>query len=293
MVAFGDDSGSERSTGRVLRWYAINRGKGVSGNAAEGVRMILSTEQVHLHFGGIQALSDVSLTVRTGEILSIIGPNGAGKTSLLNCISGFYRPQSGRIFFADREISFLPAHRRAELGIARTFQNIELFKDMTVLENLLLGAHIHLKSGIFRGSIYKGWAQREEIQYREVAEEIIDFLEIEHIRYQIVGHLSYGLKKRVELGRALALNPQVLLLDEPMAGMTVEGKEDMVRFILDINDERETTIVLIEHDMGVVMDVSDRVAVLNFGELISEGTPEIVRNDPQVIEAYLGKTEPV
>lgn len=250
---------------------------------------VLSVDHISLSFGGIRALSEVSLTVQAGEVFSIIGPNGAGKTSLLNSISGFYRPQAGHLFFDGQEITHLAEHRRAELGIARTFQNIELFKHMTVLDNLMLGGHIHLKSGILSGGVYWGWAEREEIRFRETVEEIIDFLEIEHIRYQMVGHLSYGLQKRVELGRALALDPRIILLDEPMAGMTVEEKEDMVRFVLDMSDEREVTVVLIEHDMGVVMDVSDRIAVLDFGKKIAEGEPEAVKTDAQVIKAYLGE----
>ena len=250
---------------------------------------VLSVDHISLSFGGIRALSEVSLTVQAGEVFSIIGPNGAGKTSLLNSISGFYRPQAGHLFFDGQEITHLAEHRRAELGIARTFQNIELFKHMTVLDNLMLGGHIHLKSGILSGGVYWGWAEREEIRFRETVEEIIDFLEIEHIRYQMVGHLSYGLQKRVELGRALALGPRIILLDEPMAGMTVEEKEDMVRFVLDMSDEREVTVVLIEHDMGVVMDVSDRIAVLDFGKKIAEGEPEAVKTDAQVIKAYLGE----
>ncbi|MCZ6635717.1 MAG: ABC transporter ATP-binding protein [bacterium] len=250
---------------------------------------VLRVEDVFLRFGGIHALSGVSLEVRAGEVFSIIGPNGAGKTSLLNSISGFYRPQEGRVCFEGKEITHLAEHKRAELGIARTFQNIELFKHMTVLDNLMLGAHVHLKSGILSGSLYWGFAEKEEIRFREEMEEIIDFLEIEHIRYQEVGHLSYGLQKRVELGRALALDPRIILLDEPMAGMTVEEKEDMVRFILDVNDERGVTVVLIEHDMGVVMDVSDRIAVLDFGKKIAEGKPEEVKADAGVIQAYLGE----
>ncbi|MCZ6678974.1 MAG: ABC transporter ATP-binding protein [Candidatus Poribacteria bacterium] len=249
---------------------------------------ILAINNVSLSFGGVRALADVSLHVNQGEIFSIIGPNGAGKTSLLNSISGFYQPQQGTIHFAGVNITKLPSHKRAELGIARTFQNIELFKHMTVLDNFMLGAHIHMKAGILSGSIYWKFAEKEEVEIREPIEEIIDFLEIEHIRYQAVGQLSYGLQKRVELGRALALQPKIILMDEPMAGMTIEEKEDMVRFIIDINEERNATVVLIEHDMGVVMDISDRVAVLDFGEKIAEGTPDAVRNDENVIKAYIG-----
>ncbi len=250
---------------------------------------ILRVDNVFLSFGGVNALFDVSLAVYRGEIFSIIGPNGAGKTSLLNSISGFYHPQRGNIYFEGKNITKLPSHKRAELGIARTFQNIELFKGMTVLDNLMLGAHIHMKSGVLSGGIYWGFAEKEELAFREKIEEIIDFLEIEHIRYAVTGQLSYGLQKRVELGRALAMDPKIILMDEPMAGMTIEEKEDMVRFIIDINEERDVTVVLIEHDMGVVMDISDRVAVLDFGKKIAEGKPEEVRKDPRVIRAYIGE----
>jgi len=253
------------------------------------VDSVLRVENISLSFGGIHALSGVSLDVCPCEIFSIIGPNGAGKTSLLNSISGFYRPQEGVVSFEGQEITHLAEYKRAELGIARTFQNIELFKHMTVLDNLMLGAHVHLKSGIVSGSVYWWWAEKEEIAFRETTEDIIDFLEIEHIRYQTVGHLSYGLQKRVELGRALALDPRIILLDEPMAGMTVEEKEDMVRFMLDLNGERKVTVVLIEHDMGVVMDISDRIAVLDFGKKIAEGEPDEVKKDEQVVKAYLGE----
>ncbi len=242
-----------------------------------------------LHFGGVTALAGIYQEVNRGEILAVIGPNGAGKTSLLNCISGLYRPSGGRIVFEDREITRLPPHRRAELGIGRTFQNIELFKHMTVLENLMLGRHVRMSSGLFSGGLYWGRARREEEQHRRRIEEIIDFLEIEGIRHKAVGTLAYGLQKRVELGRALALEPQLLLLDEPMAGMNLEEKEDMARFILDVAEEWGTTMILIEHDMGVVMDISDRVTVLDFGRKLAEGTPEEIQRNPLVIKAYLGK----
>ncbi|GAP63823.1 branched-chain amino acid transport system ATP-binding protein [Ardenticatena maritima] len=256
-------------------------------------RVRLKAEHLGLHFGGVAALTDVSLEVREGEILAIIGPNGAGKTSLLNCISGLYRPQQGRLVFYDRQgnehnlLKKKPAEI-ARLGIARSFQNIELFRHMTVLDNLMLGRHVHMQGNIFTCGLYWWRQQKEEIEHRRRVEDVIDFLEIENIRRKPVGTLAYGLQKRVELGRALALDPDILLLDEPMAGMNVEEKEDMARFILDINQERDVTIVLIEHDMGVVMDLSDRVVVLDFGRVIATGTPEEVRQNPLVIQAYLG-----
>jgi branched-chain amino acid transport system ATP-binding protein len=268
---------------------AVLTGESPSAEPARPAAAQLAAHDVHLHFGGLVALAGVSVSVPPGQIFAIIGPNGAGKTSLLNTFSGLYPVTSGRLTFEDHDITRMKPHNIARLGMARTFQNIELFKGMTVLDNLMLGRHVHMKTGLLASAVYWGAAEREEVRNREIVEDIIDFLEIEDVRKRVVGTLPYGFQKRVELGRALALQPRLLLLDEPMAGMNIEEKEDMARFILDINEERGVTVVLIEHDMGVVMDISDRVAVLDFGKKIAEGSPDQVRADPTVVQAYLGE----
>ncbi len=249
----------------------------------------LHVDSISLSFGGIRALNNVDFQVREGEICAVIGPNGAGKTSLINSINGFYHPQQGRIIFEGQDITQLPPYKRAKLGISRTFQNIALYTNMTALDNLMAARHLHMKSNMLTGALFWGPAQNEEIAHRERVEEIIDFLEMEAIRKSIVGTLSYGLRKRVELGRALALEPSLLLLDEPMAGMNVEEKEDMARFILDVHEQRGITVMLIEHDIGLVMDISHHIVALDFGQKIAEGTPDEIRQDEAVIRAYLGQ----
>ena len=250
--------------------------------------VILDVKNISLSFGGVKALTDISFNVKEHEIRSIIGPNGAGKSSMLNCINGVYRPQVGSITFRGQTFSHMDSHQVASMGIGRTFQNLALFKGMSVLDNIMTGRNLKMKSNLFLQALRIGPAEREETAQRAFVERIIDFLEIQPFRKTPVGRLPYGLQKRVDLGRALAMEPQVLLLDEPMAGMNVEEKQDMSRFILDVNDEFGTTIVLIEHDMGVVMDISDRVVVLDYGKKIGDGTPDEVRGNADVISAYLG-----
>jgi branched-chain amino acid transport system ATP-binding protein len=258
------------------------------GDIPEG-EVLLELESIHIVFGKIGVLVGVSLKVRKGEIHSIIGPNGAGKTSLLNCVSGFYHPNQGKIYYLDHILTKPSPHRVSRLGIARAFQNIELFRGMTVLDNLLLARHRHLKYSFLHSLIYLGKASRQEAENRAYVEDIIDFMELEPYRKKMVGNLSYGIQKRVEVARALTLGPNLLLLDEPMAGMNIEEKEDMVRFIFDIQKERDITVILVEHDLGVVMDISDRVDVLDYGQLIGSGTPKEMAQNEKVIEAYIGE----
>jgi len=250
--------------------------------------VILDLRSVSLAFGGVKALTDISFDVREHEIRAIIGPNGAGKSSMLNVINGVYRPQQGEVILRGEHFKRMDPYRAARAGIARTFQNLALFKGMSVIDNIMTGRNLKMKANLFQQAVWWGPARREELAHRARVEEIIDFLEIQHIRKTPVGRLPYGLQKRVDLGRALAMEPQILLLDEPMAGMNVEEKQDMSRFILDVNDQFGTTIVLIEHDMGVVMDLSDRVVVLDYGRKIGDGSPDEVRTNPEVIKAYLG-----
>ena len=256
-------------------------------------RAELEVKNLTLQFGGITALDNIDLTVNTGELVAIIGPNGAGKTSLLNCITGYYKANEGQIFFNGQEITSLSTHHLTKLGIGRTYQNIELFPGMTVLSNMLLARHVHCKYNIGKASIFSKAVRREEVRHREILEELIDFLEMQSIRKQMVGSLPYGMRKRVELGRALALEPNLLILDEPFAGMTLEEKEDMVRFLMELHNAWGQTMILVEHDMSVVMSISERIVVLDFGVKIAEGSPDFIQNHPQVIDAYLGDTHTI
>ncbi len=253
--------------------------------------VMLTAERISLTFGGIQALFEVDVDIRRGEIFAIIGPNGAGKTSFMNCINGFYRPDKGSIQFEGQEITRLSSHRIAELGIGRSFQGLQLFNGLSVLDNIMAGRHFRFKTGILSDAIYFGRTRMEEIKQRKIVENIIDFFEIETIRNSVVGALPYGMRKRVDLARALAAEPKLLLLDEPLAGMNRDEKEDIARFVLDISEEMGITIAIVEHDMGLVMDICDRVVVLDFGRRIGHGTPDEIRTNEAVISAYLGKTD--
>jgi branched-chain amino acid transport system ATP-binding protein len=256
----------------------------------ENKKAELEIKNLQLSFGGVTAVKDVDLNVHTGELMAIIGPNGAGKTSLLNCITGFYHPQKGQIIFNSKDITDLHAHQLVEVGIGRTFQNIELFPGMTVLANMTLARHIHCHYSFVSSWFFSSAVKKEEIRHRQILEEIIDFLEMQSIRKKTVGSLPYGMMKRVELGRALALEPRLLILDEPFAGMNLEEKEDMVRFLLELNQRWGLTMILVEHDMSIVMNISKRIMVLNFGEKIGEGSAEEISGHPEVIKAYLGDT---
>ncbi len=288
----GRDGGSALAANSQTPTPALPLAGGGSKTARRIGDVILEVKNISLAFGGLKALTDISFDVREHEVRAIIGPNGAGKSSMLNCINGVYVPQHGTISFRGKTFSHMNSRQVAEMGVARTFQNLALFKGMSVLDNIMTGRNLRMKTNLFQQAIrlpfWTGAAEREEGEHRLVVEKIIDFLEIQAYRKTPVGRLPYGLQKRVDLGRALAMEPKVLLLDEPMAGMNVEEKQDMCRFVLDVNDEFGTTIVLIEHDMGVVMDISDRVVVLDYGKKIGDGTPQAVRANPDVISAYLG-----
>jgi branched-chain amino acid transport system ATP-binding protein len=257
------------------------------------MRAELEVKNLTLKFGGITALNNIDLKVSSGELVAVIGPNGAGKTSLLNCITGYYKPQEGQIHFNGEEITHLPTHHLTKIGIGRTYQNIELFPGMTVLSNMMLARHVHCSYNVGKASFFSRSVREEEVRHREILEELIDFLEMQSLRKRLVGSLPYGMRKRVELGRALALEPKLLILDEPFAGMTLEEKEDMVRFLMELNEAWSQTMVLVEHDMSVVMSISQRIMVLDFGVKLAEGPPDFIQNHPQVIKAYLGDTSTI
>jgi branched-chain amino acid transport system ATP-binding protein len=263
----------------------------ISSRLEEDKKAELEIKSLHLSFGGVVAVKDIDLNVHTGELMAVIGPNGAGKTSLLNCITGFYHSQKGRIIFNDQDITHLHTHELVGIGIGRTFQNIELFPGMTVLANMTLARHIHCHYSFISSCLFSPSVKNEEIRHRQILEEIIDFLEMQSIRKKTVGSLPYGMMKRVELGRALALEPRLLILDEPFAGMNLEEKEDMVRFLLELNQTWGLTMILVEHDMSIVMSIAQRIMVLNFGEKLGEGSPDEISNHPEVIKAYLGDVE--
>ena len=276
------------SYGLMLLRECIEKKRPLTNPNVKERKVLLRAEKISIAFGKLQALNNVMVEVKEGEILAIIGPNGAGKTCLLNVISGFYHAQQGDVYMEEKRITHLSSHKIAELGLCRTFQNIALYTGLSVTDNIIAGRHPHIGYNFVTGMIYFPWANREEAYQRAIAEDIIDFLELEHVRGSVVGMLAYGLRKRVELGRALALEPRILLLDEPMAGMNLDEKEDLARFIIDINEFLKIPIVLIEHDMGVVMDIADRIVVLDFGNKIAQGPPEEIKENPKVIAAYLG-----
>jgi branched-chain amino acid transport system ATP-binding protein len=276
------------SYGLTLLRECIEKKRPLANPNTKERKVLLRAENISIAFGKLQALNNIMVEVKEGEILAVIGPNGAGKTCLLNVISGFYRAQQGEVYLEKKKITHFSSHRIAELGLCRTFQNIALYTGLSVSDNIIAGRHPHIGYNFVTGMIYFPWANKEEAYQRAIAEDIIDFLELEHVRGSVVGMLAYGLRKRVELGRALALEPRILLLDEPMAGMNLDEKEDMARFIIDINEFLKIPIVLIEHDMGVVMDIADRIVVLDFGNKIAEGPPEEIKENSKVIAAYLG-----
>jgi branched-chain amino acid transport system ATP-binding protein len=268
----------------------VTHGERLSVPVIRPSQAVLCARNLLLKFGGIVALDNVSIDVRPNELLAVIGPNGAGKSSLMNCLSGFYRPRSGEITLGGRDIRKLATHQVAGMGLARTFQGTHIFSGMTVIQNLMVGRHLHMRTNLMQSFFHYGPSRQEEVEHREAVEEIIEFLEIESIRHAVVGSLGYGLRKRVDLGRALAQDPKILLMDEPMAGMNTEEKEDLARFILDVREAKKIPVVLVEHDMGVVMDLADRIAVLDFGRKIAEGTPGEIQKDPAVLKAYLGES---